>query len=59
MENESKNKLIEKTLDYCQQHVYGFSEMDEQKREWYLKKVSRLLLDDKDVLKEIFFVQLN
>ena len=59
MENTAKNILIEKALLFCQQNVHDWDEFDTDKKEWYLKKVSRLLLDDKDILKELFKEQLN
>jgi hypothetical protein len=59
MENEFNNILIEKTLIFCQRNVHDWGTFNEEKKDWYLKKVARLLLDDKDVLKEMFKEQLN
>jgi hypothetical protein len=54
MENESKNILIDKARSWCDWQTF-----DDDKKGWYLKKVARLLLDDKDVLQLMFKDQLN
>ena len=59
MENEPKNILIEKALIFCEANVHDWQNYDEEMKEWYLKKVARLLMDDPDVLREMFKEQLN
>jgi hypothetical protein len=59
MDEGDINILIEKALIFCQKNVYDWEWFDEEKREWYLKKVARLLLEDKNVLDEMFKDQLN
>jgi len=46
MENESKNILIDKARSWCEAYVYDWQTFDEEKRDWYIKKVARLLLDE-------------
>jgi len=59
MENELKNILTQKALEFCLTNVHDWDTFNSEKKEWYIKKVARLLLDDADVLKQMFKDSLN
>jgi hypothetical protein len=59
MEKLILDLLQEKALKYCEMHVFEWSSLDDQLKEWYFEKVIELLQEDKQFMMNLFSERLN
>lgn len=58
-EQTSNNRLKDIAEKHCRENVVDFELLDEVRKAWYITTVSKLLLEDKEISKEVFRTQLN
>ena len=54
-----KNILKEAAIEFCKENISDWDTLDEDGKAWYIKKVSVLLLEDKEIKLEMFKTQVN
>jgi len=59
MENQSQDIFTKKALEFCQQNVYRWSELDESIQAWYIGTISQMLKQNKEVIQILLQARLN